>query len=480
MALIKGKQIQGWSTTGGKLEAAVGDAGKILVVDPAGEFQKVLPSGDVALSTAGALSLNPGVVDTAELADNAVTLAKMADNSVDTAELVDGAVQTAKLEDAAVTTAKLADAAGSGTGVTLAKLDPDLVATDLSGAVDDTSFATAKAAKDYADSVAQGLDIKDSVRVLADSNIDLTSDLSTASIDGVALSAGDRILLKAQTTGSENGVYVVAAGAGNTARSAAFPAGYNAAGAFMFVEEGNTYQDTGWVCSSDNGSDVVGTDALVFTQFSAAGVVNAGVALSKSGNDIDLDINSITTALNLGGVDTQNDLFAIYDADANEIKKVSTISAFGSALGNHLEVDGATVNVMIHADEGLKSGAAGGIALDLNTEQSLKIGAGTGLQAPVMQLDSAASAVATQGQTTGVAISLEPAADSAVAVFLNGVKLKLAGAAGTGDCYFKDSAGTAIRALADITSTDVLWWDSADFNLDANDLIEIQYTAFNA
>ena len=482
MALIKGKQIQGWSTTGGKLESAIGDAGKILVVDAAGEFQKVLPSGDVALSTAGALTLNPTVVDTAELADNAVTLAKMADDSVGTTELIDSAVQTAKLQDAAVTTVKIADAAGSGTGVTLAKLDPDLVSTDLSGNVDDTSFATAKAAKDYTDSVAQGLDIKDSVRVASAVNVDLSSDLSLASIDGVNLAVGDRVLLKDQTTASENGIYVVAAGAGSTARSDAFPSGYNAAGAFMFVEEGTLYQDTGWVCSSDNGSDVVGTDDLTFTQFSAAGVVNAGVALSKSGTDLNLDINSIASTLLLGFADVQNDILAVHDASEDQIKKISIGDLVTSSISTNfsgLSSDAGKISVLVYQNSGITIDQNGGVAADLSSDESLFIRNGDGIQAPVMQLDSAASAVATQGQTTGVAISLKPAAESAVAVFLNGVKLKLAGAAGVGDCYFKDSAGLGIRTLDTIVATDVLWWDSADFDLDANDLIEIHYTAFN-
>lgn len=139
------------------------------------------------------------------------------------------------------------------------------------------------ASKEYVDANVQGLDPKESVRALSDTNVALTG---TTTIDGVSLSAGDRVLLTNQTTASENGIWEVQAGAWT--RPTDFDTGDTVAGAFTFVEEGTVYGDTGWLCTSDQGSDVVDTDPLAFTQFSSAGVIVAGAGLTKTGNTLDV------------------------------------------------------------------------------------------------------------------------------------------------------------------------------------------------
>lgn len=120
--------------------------------------------------------------------------------------------------------------------------------------------------KGYVDSVAQGLDIKDSCRAIAVANVTL-SGLQT--IDGVSLIAGSRVLLTGQTNPIQNGIFVVAVG--SWARSADMAAGSDGSGNFTFITEGTTYNGSGWVCNTPVGSSVVGTDALGFTQFSGAG-----------------------------------------------------------------------------------------------------------------------------------------------------------------------------------------------------------------
>ena len=139
------------------------------------------------------------------------------------------------------------------------------------------------ATKAYADSVAQGLSVKASVRALADSNITLSG---TQTIDGVALNSGDRVLLTGQTNAVDNGIYVVASGAWS--RSSDMANGSNAAGVFTFVEEGTVYAQTGWVCNDPPANATVGTAFLGFTQFSGAGEVTVGTGLSKTGNTISL------------------------------------------------------------------------------------------------------------------------------------------------------------------------------------------------
>lgn len=128
---------------------------------------------------------------------------------------------------------------------------------------------------------AQGLDVKESVRVATTANITLSG---TQTIDGVSVAAGDRVLVKNQTSAAENGIYVVAAGAWSRAEDADEPAELNA-GTFVFVEEGTTNADSGFVVSSNN-PITIGTDAMNWVQFSGTGQITAGDGLTKSGSTL--------------------------------------------------------------------------------------------------------------------------------------------------------------------------------------------------
>lgn len=138
------------------------------------------------------------------------------------------------------------------------------------------------ATKNYVDSVAQGLDIKNSVKAATTANITLSG---TQTIDGVSLSAGDRVLVKNQTAQAQNGIYVVASGAWT--RATDMDAWNEVPSAFVFVEQGTTNGDTGWACTSDQGG-TLGTTAITFTQFSGAGTYLAGAGLALSGNTFNI------------------------------------------------------------------------------------------------------------------------------------------------------------------------------------------------
>ena len=173
------------------------------------------------------------------------------------------------------------------TGVQANRVDQLASATNPVSGVTPTSdahFAT----KGYVDSNAEGLDVKDSCDVIATSNITLSG---TQTIDGVSLSADDRVLVAGQSTASQNGIYKVVSG-GSWTRTDDLAAGVDAAGAFAFIEQGSTNADTGWVCSSNKGSAVVGTNNLAFTQFSSAGVTSAGDGLDRTGNVYSVDLKS--------------------------------------------------------------------------------------------------------------------------------------------------------------------------------------------
>jgi len=137
--------------------------------------------------------------------------------------------------------------------------------------------------KSYADALRSGLDVKQSVRAATTANITLSG---TQTIDGVAVIAGDRVLVKNQTSGSQNGIYVVAAGSWSRATDADADSEINP-GMFCFVEEGSSGADTGWVLSN-NAPTTVGTTALTFAQFSGAGSFSVDATLTKTGNSIGL------------------------------------------------------------------------------------------------------------------------------------------------------------------------------------------------
>ena len=161
----------------------------------------------------------------------------------------------------------------------------------ITNLADPTADADA-ANKGYVDGVAQGLDVKDSVVATTTANGTLSTAFANGqSIDGVTLQTGDRILLKNQTTASQNGIYNVNA-SGAPSRATDMATGANAAGAFVFVEQGTVNAENGFTCTSDTGSAVVGTNNLTFAQFSGAGQIIAGNGIAKDGNRLDVDLKS--------------------------------------------------------------------------------------------------------------------------------------------------------------------------------------------
>ena len=163
-----------------------------------------------------------------------------------------------------------------------------------SGYKDRSGFgATSLVTKEYVDAVKVGLDVKDSARVATTgSNIDLSS--APAAIDGVTLSSGDRVLVKDQSTASANGIYTYAGSGSSMTRATDFDADAEVtSGAFVFIEEGTANGDNGFVLTTD-GSITVGTTNLAFAQFSGAGSITAGDALSKSGNTLDVNVDDQT------------------------------------------------------------------------------------------------------------------------------------------------------------------------------------------
>lgn len=157
----------------------------------------------------------------------------------------------------------------------------------------DPQNAQDAATKAYVDASRLGLDVKESVRVATTETLALATDLEAGDVvDTVTLVAGNRVLVKNQANPEENGIYVVQA-TGAAVRATDFDSGGDVTpGAFTFVEEGSQ-ADSGWVLTT-NGSVTLGTTPLTWAQFSGAGQITAGSALSKSGNTLDVNVDNST------------------------------------------------------------------------------------------------------------------------------------------------------------------------------------------
>ena len=146
------------------------------------------------------------------------------------------------------------------------------------------------ATKGFVEATSQGLDVKDSCVAATTGNITISTALNNGdTLDGVTLSTNDRVLVKDQSTASQNGIYIVGS---SPARADDLAAGADAAGMFTFVEQGSVNADNGFVCTSNKGSAVVGTNNLTFAQFSGAGQITPGDGLDKSGNTLSVDLKA--------------------------------------------------------------------------------------------------------------------------------------------------------------------------------------------
>ena len=197
--------------------------------------------------------------------------------------------------------------------------------TNLADPVNASDAAT----KSFVEATSQGLDVKDSCVAATTANITISTALNNGdTLDGVTLSTNDRVLVKDQSTASENGIYIVGS---SPARASDLAAGADAAGFFTFVEQGTVNADNGFVCTSNKGSAVVGTNNLTIAQFSGAGQVTAGNGLDKSGNTLSVDLKA-NGGLVIESTEIAVDLAASSITGTLPVTKLTSLTATVSEL----------------------------------------------------------------------------------------------------------------------------------------------------
>jgi len=218
----------------------------------------------------------------------------------------------------------------SGAGISIVDGASALIETPTGGFTNNNDIVN----KAYVDNIAAGLKARQSVNVATPDDLDtitsstwtyasgsgspseIGSTLSATAtgspiqltIDGVALSVGDRVLVKGQEGGSpdralENGIYTVTAdGTGSPAqwvltRCTCTDESSEVSGAYTFVESGNTYENSAWILSVDDPSTfVIGQDPIIPVQFSGAGAFVGDIGIAQTGTVFALDLGPTEVA----------------------------------------------------------------------------------------------------------------------------------------------------------------------------------------
>jgi len=320
----------------------------------------------------------------------------------------------------------LTDATDAATASKLAKRDGNGNISVATPTAD--GHATTKA---YVDAARSGLDVKQSVRLASVAPVAIASALEAGdSIDGVTLVAGDRVLLKDQSTASENGIYVaVDSGAGAASRATdADTSAEVTTGMFTFVSEGTVNADNGFVLTT-NDAITLGTTGLTFVQFSGAGQITAGAGLTKSGNTLDV----VGTAARITVNDNSVDIASTYVGQSS----ITTLGTITTGIWN-----GTDVAV---ADGG--SGASTAANARINLGIATSVGTATTFTPALARIAKQGCAASASGTSSTTVTHLFNTTDVIVQIYQNS----------TGETV----VGDVVRTTADVVTVTLLGTISA-------------------
>lgn len=323
-----------------------------------------------------AAKIGSNAVTTAKINADAVTNAKIADDSIDSEHYVDGSIDTAHIADANITLAKLAASSVNSSKI----VDDSIVNADINsnaaiaatkihdGSISNTEFGylngvssaiqtqiDTKAATTYVDDAVAGLRTRIIAEAATTGNIDLTADLENGdTIDGVTLVTGDRVLVKDQSTASQNGLYTVVS-SGTASRDTQFNTIDELSGQMIVVNQGTANDNKIFLCTTNNtaslGSDSitynvitpsnVGTVTSVGIADSGAGEFTVGSSPITSNGNITLAINSIanTKITGLGTSSTLN-----VGTSANNVVQLNGSAQLPAVDGSNLTNLNAATN----------------------------------------------------------------------------------------------------------------------------------------
>ena len=268
-----------------------------------------------------------GSIDTVHIGDSQVTTAKIADSNITSAKILDGTIVNADINaSAAIDATKIHDGTISNTEFGYlnnvssniqTQLDAKLVKasnlSDLTSAstartnlglgtiatqdannvaltggsitgLGDPSATSDAATKNYVDQLIAGLRTRIVAEVATTANVDLTADLQNGdTIDGVTLVTGDRVLVKDQSTGSQNGLYTVVA-SGTASRDTEYDTIAELSGQMVVVNQGTANDNKIFLCTTNN-TATLDTDTITFTQVTPSNVGTVtSVAVADSGS----------------------------------------------------------------------------------------------------------------------------------------------------------------------------------------------------
>lgn len=382
----------------------------------------------------------------AQIKNDEISADKLQSNSVTAAKIQSAAVTQAKIANFAVGSSQLANASVIAGKIATGAVSPgacDLTATwnFVSGTLqaNTPSSGSHVATKNYVDGlVGSGVYWKEPARVASTGNVNI-SNPGTDTFDGVQISSGDRIVLKDQTSQAENGVYDFNGSSSALTRSDDANTADELNGLAIFIKEGNDNADQGFVQTSEIAT--LGSDNVVFVQFTGLGQITAGDGLDKSGNTLSVDTGAglqivsgavavesgsgIFIDANAVSVDVDDSSIEINGSNQLQIKNDGITSAMigtNQVTGN--EIAGATVGTANLADSAVSAAKVGASAITEAKLASLSVSEAK-LQNSAVSPAKLASSVAGAGlaydASTGLAVGVD---DATIEINLDQLRLK--------------------------------------------------------